>query len=149
MINNHVCTCGKEFKSSQAINAHKLHCKEYNINKYGNTYKIEAAQNKRMAAWKSNFKLKKENEIIEKNKKWESEKHLCEQCGKIMTKKFGSGRFCSRSCANKHIRSEESKRNTSISLLKKFNPRLNEEELNKKYEELKRSIYEKDTKKQH
>ena len=40
---------------------------------------------------------------------WIAEKHQCEKCGKIMTEKYGSGRFCCRSCANSHVKSEESK----------------------------------------
>lgn len=29
--------------------------------------------------------------------------YLCEQCGKEVYEKFGSGRFCSRSCSNKYV----------------------------------------------
>lgn len=34
---------------------------------------------------------------------------FCEKCGKPMTELFGSGRFCSRGCANSHQRSKESR----------------------------------------
>ena len=37
--------------------------------------------------------------------------YICEKCGKTVedSEKFGSGRFCSRSCANGHKHSEETK----------------------------------------
>lgn len=44
-------------------------------------------------------KLKQE----EKRLQWISEKHSCEICGIIMSEKWGSGRFCSKACANKSI----------------------------------------------
>ena len=40
---------------------------------------------------------------------WSSKEHYCERCGKLMLKKFGSGRFCSRACANLREHSEETK----------------------------------------
>ncbi len=33
--------------------------------------------------------------------------YICEKCGKIVETKFGSGRFCSRSCANSRIQTDE------------------------------------------
>ena len=39
----------------------------------------------------------------EKLRVWISEHHCCEICGKVMTEKYGSGRFCSKQCANKSI----------------------------------------------
>lgn len=40
----------------------------------------------------------------------------CEKCGKEITERFGSGRFCSKSCSNSRVRSEESKKKVSKSL---------------------------------
>ena len=40
--------------------------------------------------------------------------YRCEKCGKIMTEKYGSGRFCCRSCANSHKKSEQTKNKISI-----------------------------------
>ena len=47
---------------------------------------------------------------------WVSECHVCETCGKIMTIKYGTGRFCSKSCSAKHSHSDETKQ-----LLRKLN----------------------------
>lgn len=33
--------------------------------------------------------------------------YICENCGKLATEKYGSGRFCSRTCANTHKHSDE------------------------------------------
>lgn len=46
--------------------------------------------------------------------------YVCEKCGKIVEdfEKFGSGRFCSRSCANGHKHSEKTKQNISKGMLK-------------------------------
>lgn len=42
--------------------------------------------------------------LREKNlQKWIDERHCCEICGKLMTIKYGSGRFCSKECANRSI----------------------------------------------
>lgn len=42
--------------------------------------------------------------LREKNlQKWIDEQHCCEICGKLMTIKYGSGRFCSKECANRSI----------------------------------------------
>lgn len=35
--------------------------------------------------------------------------YKCEKCGKEVTEKFGSGRFCSKSCANSRVRPQEVK----------------------------------------
>jgi hypothetical protein len=41
---------------------------------------------------------------------------ICEKCGKEHDGKFGSGRFCSRACANSRVHSEETKERISKSL---------------------------------
>jgi hypothetical protein len=47
----------------------------------------------------------------------------CEKCNKKHDGKFGSGRYCSRKCANSRIFSDESKLKTSLSLKgRKINP---------------------------
>ena len=42
--------------------------------------------------------------------------YYCEKCGKLVTTNFGSGRFCSRSCANDRAHSEETKQKLSKSV---------------------------------
>lgn len=39
--------------------------------------------------------------------------YKCERCGKEVLEKFGSGRFCSRACANSRIHSRESREKVS------------------------------------
>lgn len=43
---------------------------------------------------------------------------ICEKCGKEYDKSFGSGRFCSRSCANTRIQTKETKDKIRQSLIK-------------------------------
>lgn len=91
------CVCGKEFKSKQALGGHQGYCKEYlgedryleiiNKNKEG---QLKAKQ-----TLLNNNKIKKQQEL----QQWISEKHECEKCGKIMTEKYASGRFCCKECA--------------------------------------------------
>lgn len=114
------CICGKEFITPNSFNGHKTHCRIHQIEKYG-TDEFLISRHKTQCSNlinKSNEQheftiLKKEHDL----KKWISEQHTCEKCGKVMTEKFASGRFCSRSCANSHVRTEESKQRTQISSL--------------------------------
>lgn len=61
-----------------------------------------------------------EIERQEKLKQWVSEQHKCEHCGKIMTKYYGSGHFCSRSCANSRKHSQKTKEKISKSINSKI-----------------------------
>jgi len=116
------CECGKEFENPQSFNGHKGHCKVHQLAKYGNLDKMnKVAKERSIVAGKTNSKnieLKKLRALSQ----WITEKHKCEHCGKIMTKKFGSGRFCSRACANSKKHSAETKakiaKSTSISVKK-------------------------------
>ena len=93
------CVCGKEFENPQSFNAHKSNCKEHFLHKYGNLDKFnEHKKNKGKRSGASRTKnVLKQKEI--NLQKWISEQHKCEKCGKVMTKFFGTGRFCSRKCA--------------------------------------------------
>lgn len=109
------CECGKEFENPQSFNGHKSHCKEHYLAKYGN---LDAFQ-KQLARQASASRLAseashKKSELFHKNKKmeleiWLASEPTCEKCRKIMTEKYGSGRFCSRACANSREHSEETK----------------------------------------
>jgi len=46
--------------------------------------------------------------------------YICEKCGKLVTEKYGSGRFCSRACANSRIHNEEQKLNISKGVIKHY-----------------------------
>lgn len=110
------CICGKEFDKPNSFNAHKSHCKEHFINKYGSEKEFVSLNKKRgLNAGKTLASKAKENKLIQDDK-WVNEKHICEKCGKIMTKKFGSGRFCSQTCANTREFSEETKQKIGNSI---------------------------------
>ena len=107
MDKQYICECGKIFTNPQSFNGHKSHCKEhlgeekYNKNLKTNTDKILYGSKKR------SLDLIREKQ--EKYNQWLSEQHKCEKCGKVMAKKYGSGRFCSKPCANSKPHSEETK----------------------------------------
>lgn len=42
--------------------------------------------------------------------------YICEKCGKEVNETFGSGRFCSQSCANSRQRPQEVKDKISLAL---------------------------------
>ena len=112
------CVCGREFSGSQALNSHKSQCKEHYLNKYGDLVKYEAQQEARHKAAQESFIRKAELSKLESQANWIAEQHICERCGKIMTEKFGSGRFCSRACANARDHSAETKTKISQALVK-------------------------------
>ena len=47
--------------------------------------------------------------------------YICEKCGKVTEEKFGSGRFCSRACANARTHSAETKEKIRRGILKQTN----------------------------
>lgn len=121
------CVCGKEFKSSQAINGHKANCIKYLKNQFADAQAVLDDRQRRAAtAGKNAPNIRKARskahktqiDLIEQSQmtQWISEQHKCERCGKVMTEKFGSGRFCSRACANSKVHSEETKQKISKAL---------------------------------
>ena len=106
-MKTYVCECGKEFDNPQKANGHKQGCKTHIILKYGSLeayYKIKTRNCKQAGKTQHNIAVaKKEAELAQ----WISEQHTCEKCGKVMTEKYGSGRFCSKGCANKRQHSQE------------------------------------------
>ena len=80
------CVCGKIFENKKQFYNHIKNCLEY-------------------LDYNSNGM-----------RQWISEHHTCEKCGKVMTEFYGTGRFCSRACANSHQRSDESRLKTSDAL---------------------------------
>lgn len=106
------CACGREFMNAQQFNGHKSHCKTHQLDKYGNL----DIYNKVKSAFSSGASIsrKRQSEKARENRKtltqkWVDEKHQCEKCGRVMTVFYGSGRFCSRSCANTRQHSDETK----------------------------------------
>ena len=105
------CECGKEFSNSQAYNGHKGHCLEHLICLLGNydsaVKKLNENKDKviNKGAKAAADKKKKKTKLARETKlnKWLSEKHTCENCGKVMTTYYGSGRFCSNFCARSFV----------------------------------------------
>ena len=114
-MKEYICECGRVFDNPQRFNGHKSNCKIH--------HEVKGTLDQLKEKYKKNRKGegRKESERSQKQKlqnlkDWLSVEHICEKCGKVMTEKFGSGRFCSKSCANSHERSEESRRKTSQSM---------------------------------
>lgn len=106
------CECGREFENGQSFNGHKSHCRIHYLAKYGNDKKY----NEQFKACTERIGIgskKQQKQLLQqKNDQllaWLDSKPTCEHCGKVMTEKFGSGRFCCRACANGHKHSEETK----------------------------------------
>lgn len=115
-VQTYICECGKTFANPQSFNGHKCHCLVHRTaNGSLNNWLLIREQNNNKA--KNTLKEKYKQINIEKENLWISEKHVCERCGNIMTKKFGSGRFCSKSCACKRKHSEEEKEKIRKSVL--------------------------------
>ena len=117
-IKQYICICGKKFDNSQSFNGHKSNCIDHLLQ----SGKIKSKEDwliKKASQGKNSAKTRKTN--YEANKallllKWVEEQHVCEKCGKVMTEKFGSGRFCSRACANSRIVTDTHRQKTSASL---------------------------------
>ena len=115
------CVCGKEYTNSQAFKGHQSQCKVYLESKgvdvieyFINRTSKNSSKQKQLASIKKQIRLDDQKIDLDT---WIEEQHHCEKCDKVMTEKYGSGRFCSRQCANSHVRSEESKQKISNSML--------------------------------
>jgi hypothetical protein len=102
------CICGKEFDNPQAFNGHKSHC----VPHLQSTGRLEVrqqvdAENKQKIS--RGVKAKFAADRLAAAERWKEERHACEKCGVIMEIKYGSGRFCSRQCANSKTHSAETK----------------------------------------
>lgn len=103
-MNNNVtlykCKCGKEFTNSQAFNGHKGLCKIH-LGEEEFNRRIELRKQKGWISQESKDKRLKESQLRKEQElqQWISEKHKCEKCGKVMTEKYASGRFCCKECA--------------------------------------------------
>lgn len=112
----YVCICGREFDNPQAFNGHKSHCKKHQLNKYGNLDKLDKNYTLKNKKISDTLLIKNKTLKSIKNNQWIKEEHKCECCGKVMTEFYGSGRFCSKSCANSRQHSEETKQAISKGL---------------------------------
>ena len=108
-MDNFTCTCGRRFDNIQSLRGHKSHCLQHleSTGKLSLRKQVDLDNKNKIS---KALKLKYQAERDLKAKQWEEEKHLCECCGIIMKTKYGSGRFCSRRCANARIHSDETKK---------------------------------------
>ena len=100
---DYVCLCGKSFNSANALNGHKAGCLVYLSTKIVDAERILTDRyNRSIKSFMRNTNKRAEDlKLLKKQKfdKWLSEQHKCENCGKVMTEYYGSGRFCSSFCA--------------------------------------------------
>lgn len=125
----YVCICGDVFNNPQKFNGHKSHCKQHQNNKHGSLDVYNIRKLETSTKCKSFWDSYKNDALVQ----WINEKHVCEKCGKVMTEKFGSGRFCSRSCANSRDHSETTKERISTGV-KKCNTNTRKESYIQKYQ---------------
>ena len=113
-VGDYVCECGKTFTNSQQFNSHKSWCEvrlgDDAVQKHVNNSKEALKRATQLIIERS--RAKRENLLHQ----WINEQHMCEKCGKVMTEKFGTGRFCSKSCANSRQHSDDTKQKISKSL---------------------------------
>ena len=121
----YICECGKEFDKPNSFNGHKSHCKVH-LEKTGRLELRKNIDKSNITKRVNTCKLKKENKIKSAREIGISEIHTCEKCGKILTEKYGSGRFCSQSCANARDRSDDLKLKISNSVHKSNLDKYNE-----------------------
>ena len=105
---SYLCECGKTFTTPSSLGGHQSACKVHlqSIGKYDSWLQMNTSRRDKLISIAAEKKSKSE---LLKKEQWISEQHICERCGKLMTEKFGSGRFCSRACANGHERTMESR----------------------------------------
>jgi hypothetical protein len=109
------CECGKDFTESQKFNGHKGHCKIH-LASVGKLAAYADRQARASATGRAALSEQRKSQKQQKLSNWAAEQHMCERCGKVMTEKFGSGRFCSRACANTREHSQETLNKISASL---------------------------------
>ena len=120
MKKKYICKyCGQKCNNIKGLNNHLRKHKEYYLDRDGNLDGYFHYHQVIRERWDKENKLK-EQEKQKELEQWISEKHKCENCGKIMTEKFSTGRFCSRACANTRHHSEETKTKIGISNKKLF-----------------------------
>lgn len=89
------CICGREFEKAQSYNAHLSHCRVH----LGNERYEKQHQNRQVKGWKAANDQKVYKKKLNETLKWEMTDHFCETCGKKLTVKYASGRFCCLECA--------------------------------------------------
>lgn len=112
-IGTYKCECGKEFTNSQSFNGHKSHCKIHleNLGKLDARIEVVKAVGRTQS---ENARIIREAKEKAKIEAWLATNPKCEYCGKELTEYFGSGRFCSMSCAAANSNKNREKQDTNI-----------------------------------
>lgn len=105
----YTCICGKTFDKPNSFNGHKSHCKVH-LNKTGRLHVRETVDETNKSKIADTMKQNVLKRSVKEQELWVAEKHTCEKCGRVMTEKYGSGRFCSKQCANSRQHSEATKK---------------------------------------
>lgn len=137
-VKKYICECGKEFTTPNSFNGHKSSCKIHlaAVGKplaQSNLYNPEV-QAKAHATLAKHAAERRESALAA----WVAKKPICECCGKVMTEKYGSGRFCSRSCANARTHSEETRKKLSDAAIATAAKRISIESKNTRIAKVKR-----------
>lgn len=117
MKNKYVCLCGSQFKSASGLSGHMLYCKTFRMFANENFAFNDNLEQLKNLCSRIIRNIVEEKKMIE-DQRWIKEKHLCEKCGKIMTEKYGSGRFCCKACANSRTHSAQTKAKMRASAIK-------------------------------
>lgn len=116
----YVCECGKIFYASQSFNGHKAHCithlEKMGTERVNRRRELDAIVSLAARNGLHAHKKARDEEKQKQLDKWLAEEHTCEKCGSRIKVKFGSGRFCSRECANSRAHSDSDKKKISASL---------------------------------
>ena len=115
MSKEYICMCGREFDTKQQLGGHHSHCELF-LTHTGRLHIRQAVDSSNGVKTSRTLKAKHQKEKDKKLQDWLNLKPQCETCGKVMTEKFGSGRFCCKSCANRRTHSEETKRKIGSSI---------------------------------
>lgn len=98
--NKFICKyCGRIFNSGRKLSGHIVGKHELKFCDICKNYIT-------VSNYKKHIKVCKENH----------KSYYCQKCGKLVTKRYGSGIYCSRHCSNSHIHSDETKIKISNSL---------------------------------
>ena len=105
-IKTYLCECGKEYTNPQAFNGHKSSCKVH-LEALGKPLSsgLSCIESRvKSSTTRAKHRAEKATQLAQL---WRAEQHKCERCGIVMFEKFGTGRFCSRACANSRTHSED------------------------------------------
>lgn len=105
---SYICECGVEFEHPQKFNGHKGHCKIH-LAAVGKLDTYADRQARASATGRTANNLKRAQTKKQALIAWLASAPKCVRCNKLMTEKFGSGKFCSRACANTRAHSVETK----------------------------------------